>query len=313
LPCASEVVPRTAKDRRRPVGHRDMPGPAAEEDSSASEQGAEDFEDAPSPERGATVVRHSPEICPRRCTLPSPTSRKGTPISSSRSPRKLRCARSPDDGRVAAAGPTAAAAAAPRPATAATAARAREDGGRESRPPSGAPRLPPLAPERHPRRRRRRRLPAPPRAVPQLGGEGQGKALASRLPLLMGQKSTTTLPLWSACAPESVRARSHGLSQGIERPARDGLGPKCKRWHPEGVAAVPFLRNGEGKKSPLRRLPTDHILRRVFDSDRCMLLILMLCGCAGLRVAGRPGRPTPHVGAIPMLPCGRHHPPRTAT
>jgi hypothetical protein len=27
-----------------------MPGPAAEEDSSASEQGAEDFEDAPSPE-----------------------------------------------------------------------------------------------------------------------------------------------------------------------------------------------------------------------------------------------------------------------
>jgi hypothetical protein len=75
----------------------------------------------------------------------------------------------------------------------------------------------------------------------------------------MGQKSTTTLPLWSACAPESVRARSHGLSQGIERPARDGLGPKCKRWHPEGVAAVPFLRNGEGKKSPLRRLPTDHI------------------------------------------------------
>jgi hypothetical protein len=232
LPCASEVVPRTAKDRRRPVGHRDMPGPAAEEDSSASEQGAEDFEDAPSPERGATVVRHSPEICPRRCTLPSPTSRKGTPISSSRSPRKLRCARSPDDGRVAAAGPTAAAAAAPRPATAATAARAREDGGRESRPPSGAPRLPPLAPERHPRRRRRRRLPAPPRAVPQLGGEGQGKAPASRLPLLMGQKSTTTLPLWSACAPESVRARSHGLSQGIERPARDGLGPKCKRWHP---------------------------------------------------------------------------------
>eukprot|EP01047_Picozoa_sp_COSAG01_P118406 COSAG01_NODE_47084_length_393_cov_60.513605_1_plen_32_part_01 len=32
------------------------------------------------------------------------------------------------------------------------------------------------------------------------------------------------------------------------------MGPKCKRWHPGGVAAVPDLRNGEGKKSPLSRL-----------------------------------------------------------
>ena len=84
------------------------------------------------------------------------------------------------------------------------------------------------------------------------------KAPAPRLPLLMGQKSSQTLPLWSACAPESARARGLGISQGIDRPAWDGLGPKCKRWHPERVAAVPFLRNGEGKKSPLRRLPTDH-------------------------------------------------------
>ena len=61
-----------------------------------------------------------------------------------------------------------------------------------------------------------------------------------------------------SCAPESARARGLGISQGIDRPAWDGLGPKSKRWHPERVAAVPFLRNGEGKKSPLRRLPTDH-------------------------------------------------------
>jgi hypothetical protein len=74
----------------------------------------------------------------------------------------------------------------------------------------------------------------------------------------MGQKSKKTLPLWSACAPKSMRARDPGMSQGTDRPVRDGLGPKCKRWHPERVAAVPFLRNGEGKKSPLRRLPTDH-------------------------------------------------------
>ena len=67
-----------------------------------------------------------------------------------------------------------------------------------------------------------------------------------------------TTSSWSACAPKSARARGHGVSQGTDRPARDGLGPKCKRWHPERVAAVPFLRNGEGKKSPLRRLPTDH-------------------------------------------------------
>jgi hypothetical protein len=82
--------------------------------------------------------------------------------------------------------------------------------------------------------------------------------LADPFLVLMGHKPSTTLPLWSACAPESARARGHGVSQGTDRPARDGLGPKCERWHPEGVAAVPFLRNGEGKKSPLRRLPTDH-------------------------------------------------------
>eukprot|EP01043_Picozoa_sp_COSAG02_P083580 COSAG02_NODE_21569_length_783_cov_0.416667_1_plen_82_part_10 len=49
-----------------------------------------------------------------------------------------------------------------------------------------------------------------------------------------------------------------GISQGINRPTRGGLGPKCKRWHPGGVAAVPDLRNGEGKKSPLSRLPADN-------------------------------------------------------
>jgi hypothetical protein len=90
------------------------------------------------------------------------------------------------------------------------------------------------------------------------GGGGTGEGAGAEAPPPVGQKVSMPLPLWSACAPESARARGHGVSQGTGRPARDGLGPKCKRWHPEGVAAVPFLRNGEGKKSPLRRLPTDH-------------------------------------------------------
>jgi hypothetical protein len=34
------------------------------------------------------------------------------------------------------------------------------------------------------------------------------------------------------------------------------------------VAAVPDLRNGEGKKSPLSRLPADNMQHRVCDSDQ---------------------------------------------
>ena len=58
----------------------------------------------------------------------------------------------------------------------------------------------------------------------------------------------------------SAKARYAGmwLSQGIKPAYPRRVGPEMQALAPRGVAAVPDLRNGEGKKSPLSRLPADN-------------------------------------------------------
>ena len=58
----------------------------------------------------------------------------------------------------------------------------------------------------------------------------------------------------------SAKARYAGmwLSQGIKPAYPRRVGPEMQALAPLGVAAVPDLRNGEGKKSPLSRLPADN-------------------------------------------------------
>ena len=71
-----------------------------------------------------------------------------------------------------------------------------------------------------------------------------------------------------------IRANAHytgcGVSQGITPAFPGRVEPEMQALAPRGVAAVPDLRYGEGKKSPLRSQPADNIESATHTAQRVL-------------------------------------------